>query len=39
MGMAWVVFFIIAWLFVIAALYTWYRATENEKRVRQLERR
>lgn len=37
--MAWVVFFIIAWLLVIAALYTWYRAVENEERIRQLERR
>jgi len=37
--MAWVPFFIIAWLFVIASFYTWYRAAENEKRIRQIERR
>jgi len=38
-GMAWVVFFILAWLFVIASFYTWYRAVENEKKIRQMERR
>ena len=37
--MAWVPFFIIAWLFVIAAFYTWYRAVENEKKIRELEKR
>ncbi len=37
--MAWVLFFIIAWLFVIASFYTWYRAVENEKRMRELEER
>jgi hypothetical protein len=34
-----VVFFIIAWLLVIAALYTWCRAAENEKIIRRLEKR
>ncbi len=37
--MAWVVFFILTWLFVIASFYTWYRAVENEKKIRQMERR
>lgn len=37
--MAWIFFFIIAWLFVIASLYTWYRAIENEKAIRKLEKR
>ena len=37
--MAWVVFLILAWLFVIASFYTWYRAVENEKKIRQMERR
>jgi hypothetical protein len=39
MGMAWIPFFIVMWLLVAAAFYTWYRAVQNEKRVRQLERR
>lgn len=36
--MAWVLFFIIAWLFVIASLYTWYRAVESEKTIRKVEK-
>lgn len=37
--MAWIPFFVIMWLLVAASLYTWYRAVENEKKIKQLEKR
>jgi hypothetical protein len=37
--MTWIPFFIIAWLFVIASFYTWYKAAVNEKKMRELEKR
>lgn len=37
--MAWILFFVIMWLLVAASFYTWYRAVENEKKMRQMEKR
>ncbi len=34
--MLWVIFFIIMWLIVAAALYTWYYAVQREKKIRAL---
>ena len=36
--MAWVVFFVIMWIIVALALYTWYRAVKVEKAIRQFEK-
>lgn len=37
--MAWLFLFIVAWLFVIASLYTWYRAVVSERAIREYEKK
>lgn len=37
--MTWVIFFAIMWIIVGLAFYTWYRAIDMEKRIREIEKR
>jgi len=36
--LAWLLFFILMWLIVIGALYTWYYSVKIEKTIRKLEK-
>lgn len=38
-SMVWLLFFVLEWLFVVTAFYTWYVAVKREKIIRELEKR
>ncbi len=34
--MIWIIFFILTWIIVILALYTWYYSYQRERKIREL---